>query len=367
VGRPPGRDVRDRLPEPVVAYLDGAAGDGGTLRDNESAWSDWLLRPRVLRDVTGLDPRATVLGVELAAPVFVAPWAGHGLVHPDAELATAAGSRRAGIGLSVSSGAGRTLADIAAVAGPFLQQVYLPQDRSLVRPLLEAAVAAGAAALLLTVDAPAIGNELGFRAGLAGLAGLAGAAGVAGRLPSPVNLPGVDPRRLGTATDLGPADIAWLTEVTGLPVLAKGVVRADDARTAVDAGAAGVVVSNHSGRQLGGGVPTAVALPEVVAEIGNAATVLVDGGIRSGEDVVRALALGADAVLVGRPFVWALAEDGADGVARLAARLVAETRTALAMCGAAGPADLAADLVRHRSEPIARRSTRTDPTRQEHR
>ncbi|MTD12447.1 alpha-hydroxy-acid oxidizing protein [Nakamurella sp. YIM 132087] len=325
----------ERLPDAVLAYLEGTAGDGGTLRANEDAWQHWRFRPRVLRDLTGLTASATVLGIPVLAPIFVAPWAGHGLLHRDAEVATAHGAVAGGIGLSVSSGAQRRLHEISEVSGPFLQQIYIPQRRDNIRPLVDAAVQAGAAALLLTVDAPAVGNQLGFRAGLAGLP-----------WTPPVNLPDAEPGTLGTAVDLGPHDIEWLASVSGLPVLAKGIVRADDARRAVEAGAAGVVVSNHSGRQLGGGLATARALPEVVAELGGRAVVLVDGGIRSGEDVVRALALGADAVLVGRPFVRALRDGGTDAVGALAELLVLQTRTTLAMVGAVGVHDVAEDLVR---------------------
>ena len=328
-------EARARLDPRIVDYIDAGAGSGSTVADNVAAWNRWKIRPHVLRDVSEIDSTTTLFGIELAAPVFAAPWAGHSLVHTEGEVATARGLRAAGVGFGVSSGASAPIAHIGAASGAFLQQLYLPEERDLVRGFVERSVAAGAAAILLTVDHPAVGNGFGFRAGLAGLP----------HRPSP-NFDGVEPHRLGTARTLGPADIAWLAEAAGVPVLVKGVLRGDDARVALDAGAAGIVVSNHGGRQLDGSITTAEALPEVVAAVAGRAPVLVDGGIRRGEDVVRALALGASGVLVGRPFAWALASGGSAAVETLATELVTGTRIALAMVGASRAADLTPDLVK---------------------
>jgi 4-hydroxymandelate oxidase len=331
----PTIETLERLDPRVISYIEAGAGSGSTVSDNIAAWNRWKLRPRVLRDVSDICTELDLFGIRLAAPIFAAPWAGHALVHPDGELATARGLVEAGVGFGVSSGASVPVAEIGAISGPFLQQLYVPEERHLVVEFVRRAVDAGAAAFALTVDHPAVGNGYGFRAGLAGV----------GFRPSP-NFGNVDPRRLGTARTLGPADIGWLADVAGVPVLAKGVSRGDDAEIALDAGAAGIIVSNHGGRQLDGSIPTAQALPEVVEAVAGRGVVLVDGGIRRGEDVVRALALGARAVLVGRPFAWALANGGERGVAALAEELVTGTRIALAMVGASSPDHLTPDLVR---------------------
>ncbi|QAY71596.1 alpha-hydroxy acid oxidase [Xylanimonas protaetiae] len=320
----------------VAAYLDGAPGDGQTVRANVAAWERLPLRPRVLRDVTHVDTALELFGLRSPAPVIAAPWAGHGLVHPDGEIATARGLAAAGIPGVISSGASVPVADIAAHSGPFWQQLYVPQDRSLIDGFLDRVVEAGATALVLTVDHPAVGNTLPFRAGLVGLAG---------RARANPNFPGVPPTALGTATDLGPADIGRLAARTGLPVVVKGVLRADDARTVVDAGAAAVIVSNHGGRELAGSLTTAHALPDVVDAVAGTVPVLVDGGVRRGEDVVRALALGARAVLIGRPVAWALAAGGADGVRRWATDLVEDVRRVHVLCGAPTLASVGRDLV----------------------
>ncbi|MGW2093552.1 alpha-hydroxy acid oxidase [Promicromonospora sukumoe] len=326
--------------EAVEAYVHGGPGDGATVRANVAAWEALPLRPRVLRDVTHVDTAIELLGLRAPVPVLAAPWAGHQLVHPDGEVATARGLAAAGLPMVQSAGSSVPVADVAAHSGPFWQQVYVPDDRTLIDGFLDRAAAAGATALVLTVDHPAVGNTLPFRAGLARLAPSDGRPRVAANFPDVA--PGTP---LGTATDLGPRDVERLAARTGLPVLVKGVLRADDARTAVDAGAAAVVVSNHGGRQLAGSVTTAHALLEVVDAVGGRVPVLVDGGIRRGEDVVRALALGARAVLAGRPVARALAEGGADGVERWARDTIEDVRRALVLCGAPTLASVGRDLV----------------------
>lgn len=323
----------------VDAYIEGGPGDGETVRANVRAWADIPLRPRTLRDVTVVDTELALLGLRSPVPLIAAPWAGHRLLHPDGEIATARGLSAAGIPLVQSSGSSVPVADVAVHSGAFWQQIYLPDDRSLVDGFLGRVVAAGATALVLTVDHPAAGNTLPFRAELGEVL-----ARSESRIPA--NFPDVPPGApLGTATDLGPHDIGLLAAKTGLPVIVKGVLRADDARTAVSAGAAAVIVSNHGGRQLAGSVTTAAALPEVVEAVAGAVPVLVDGGIRRGEDVVRALALGATAVLVGRPVAAALAAGGAEGVERWARSAVEDVRRTFVLCGAPTLASIGADLV----------------------
>ena len=328
----------------VEAYIHGGPADGATVRANVEAWERIPLRPRVLRDLSTVDLGIELFGLTSPVPVIAAPWAGHALLHPDGEVATARGLRVAGIPLVQSSGSSVAVAEVAAHSGPFWQQIYVPADRGLIDGFLARAVAAGATAMVLTVDHPSVGNTLPFRSALGRVLDRS-----VHRWPGNfADVPaGAD---LGTAADLGPADIGALARRTGLPVIVKGILRADDARAAVDAGAAAIIVSNHGGRQLAGSITTAAALPEVVDAIGGAVPVLVDGGIRRGEDVVRALALGATAVLVGRPIASALggAGDGVggeDGVARWASETVDDVRRAFLLCGAPSIASVGPDLI----------------------
>ncbi|KAA9106374.1 alpha-hydroxy-acid oxidizing protein [Microbacterium rhizomatis] len=241
----------DDVREVIEAYIHGGPADGATVRANVEAWEGIALRPRVLRDVTTVDLGIDLFGLRSPVPVIAAPWAGHGLLYPDGEIATARGLRAAGIPLVQSAGSSVALDDVAVHSGPFWQQVYVPDDRTLIDGFLARAVTAGATALVLTVDHPAVGNTLPFRAGLGRI--------LSGDAPPPnfADLPSGS--ALGTATDLGPTDIGVLAAKTGLPVIVKGVVRADDAQRAVDAGAAAIVVSNHGGRQLAGSITTAGA------------------------------------------------------------------------------------------------------------
>lgn len=307
------------LPADVVAYGDGGAGEEVTLAEAEGAWSRLRLRPRVLRDVAAVDTSLELLGSRLATPVLVGPTALHGLVHPSAERGTAAGARAAGALTVLSSRASIPPDEVGA--DPWWLQVYVLRDRGLTREAVRRAAAAGARALVLTGDTPYVGLK---RRG-------PGPAGVA------------QPPQRQQDPSIGPEVVGWLAEQSGLPVLVKGVLRADDARACVAAGAAGLVVSNHGGRQLDRALPTAVALPEVAAAVD--VPVLVDGGLRSGLDVLCALALGARAVLLGRPVLWALAAGGADGVADCLQALTDDLSRCMALAGAAGLSDVGADLI----------------------
>ncbi|MCW2776902.1 MAG: L-lactate dehydrogenase, partial [Frankiales bacterium] len=286
-----GVDLRERaqavLPPEVLAYYDGASGDGQTADEATSAWRAHRLRPRVLRDVSSVDTRTSVGGVDLALPVLLGPCALHGLAHPDGERATVAGAVAGGSLPVVSARASVGLADMDLPAGRWWQQLYVLRDRGLTREVAGQARERGAAALVVTGDAPVLGRR---RAGKETLA-----ADQRRAAPGVPDRPGAE-----LADDVTLADAVGLARDTGLPFWVKGVLRADDALLAVEAGAAGVVVSNHGGRQLDGAVATAHVLREVAQAVGGRAGVLVDGGVRSGRDVVTALALGADAVLLGR-------------------------------------------------------------------
>jgi 4-hydroxymandelate oxidase len=291
----------------------------------------------VLRDVTTVDPGTTLLGEAVPHPVLVAPTAFHRMAHPDGEVASARGAAAAGARFVLSTRSTTPVEDVAAAleGAPFWYQVYVLQDRSLTAGLVQRAVAAGATALVLTADVARLGRRLrDVRNGFVVPTHL----GTIESLDRPGDLADQD---AGLTFD----DIAKLREETGLPVVVKGVLRGDDARRCVDAGAAAIVVSNHGGRQLDGAISGAAALPEVVDAVDGTAEVYVDGGIRRGTDVVKALALGARAVLVGRPVLWGLATDGAAGVQAVLEDLVGELDLALALCGCRTLEDVTPDLL----------------------
>jgi len=316
------------LPAAAFDYLAGGAGQEVTLAANARAWAAHRFRPRVLRDVSGVDIATTVLGTPVALPILVAPVAAQGLAHPEGELACARGAAAAGSLFTVSSRASHEFpAVVAASSGPLWFQVYVLRDRAETARQVRAACAANALALVLTVDAPYLGRRARAADGLL--------------LPSLTERPAhleQDPALTFEAID-------WLRRTSGLPVLCKGVLRGDDAVSCVEAGAAGVVVSNHGGRQLDRAIPTAQALTEVLAALAGRGEVYVDGGIQTGLDVLAALALGARAVLVGRPVLWALAVGGTEAVADLLTGLGAEVAAGLALLGVSRLADLSPDLV----------------------
>jgi 4-hydroxymandelate oxidase len=341
--------ARERLERGVYDYVAGGADDERSVADAQTAWSRLRLRPRVLRDVSEVSMATTVLGSRLPVPLLVAPMAYHRMAHPDGEAASAAGAAAAGAGYILSTQATMTVEEVAEAVPDGLRwfQVYVVRDRGWTADLVARAAATGYRALVLTVDVPVLGNRLrDLRNDF--------------RLPTglkPANAPpagaarqrelDADPLAQAGQFDPGltPEVIGWLAERSGLPVLVKGVLRGDDALACLEAGAAGVVVSNHGGRQLDTVVATADALAEVAAAVGDRGEVYVDGGIRRGTDVVKALALGARAVLVGRPVLWGLAVGGAAGVERVLSGLAGELRLAMALCGAPDLAWLTPDLV----------------------
>lgn len=334
--------ARARLRQDVFDYLDAGAGAEVTRAESRAAWHRYRLRPRVLTDVGTVDLTTTVLGRRLASPVLVAPSAYHGLCHQDGEVATVTGTRAAGSLLTLSTRASSSFEDVGSHAGgPWWFQVYVTQEPSVWRNAVRRAAAAGATAMVLTGDTPVVGRKPRLAATRVAAVDDHLLANLGRHVPS-----GVDPL---VAVEQSPrattAVIGELRELTDLPVLVKGVLRGDEALRCLDAGAAGVVVSNHGGRQLDRSVSSARALPEVVATVAGRAPVLVDGGVTDGIDVLTALALGATAVMVGRPVLWALAADGAVGVERLLRAYADDLRHAMQLAGAACLADLTADLV----------------------
>jgi 4-hydroxymandelate oxidase len=339
------RRARKLLPRNVYDYYAGGAGRERTLRASEKAWRQVWMAPRVLRDVSAVDTGTRLLGTVFSTPLCVAPTGYQRLAHPDGELATAAGAARAGALFVLSTRSTCRIEDVAeAVArhgGTWWFQVYLMRDRSLTEGLVRRAAAAGAAALVLTADTPVVGRKRRDSDD-----------GVVGDEDFLVNLGALEDLTEATqAADHTFADIGWLSEVGGgLPVVVKGVLRGDDAAACGAHGAAAVLVSNHGGRQLDGALPSALALPEVAAALAGSGEdavdtghagceVYADGGIRTGEDALAALALGARAVFLGRPAVWALACGGADGVRSLLEGLTDDLAHAMALAGAACLAD----------------------------
>ncbi len=364
--------ARESMEPAAYDYYAGGAETETTLRENVTAWDRWRLRPHVLRDVRTVSTATTLLGTPVATPIGVAPAAYQQLAHPDGEAAMARGAAAAGALMTVSTLATVSLEDVAAAApeAPRWFQLYVFDDRGFAGELIDRATAAGYRALVLTVDTPVIGrrwrderNRFALRDGMR-MANLP-LPEHGGTLPSPERagtvpvqvVAAAEAEELGRGSSLAALfaqhdrgltfdDIAWLRERAGdTPIVFKGIVRGDDARATVDAGAAAVWVSNHGGRQLDRAVPTASALAEVVEAVDGDAEVLVDGGVRRGVDVLTALALGARGVFVGRPALWALAAGGADGVRDLLAGLTDELAHSAALAGVGDVTAVDRDLV----------------------
>ncbi|MFF1614509.1 alpha-hydroxy acid oxidase [Amycolatopsis sp. NPDC058278] len=345
--------ARGRLDPVHYDYFAGGAQDEITLRENETAFQELRLVPRVLRGSDKRDLSIELLGTPSSMPILVAPTAFHRLAHPDGELATARAAARAGTIMVVSMAATTAIEDIAAAAreaapDPGLWfQLYLQPDLEFTEAIVRRAEAAGVKAFVVTVDSPVLGrrerddrnafHDLPPGLAVENLRNL-------GENRSGGNASHV--REIVMSAGLNWDHIAWLRGRTKLPVLIKGVLHAEDARLAVHHGVAGIVVSNHGGRQLDTVPATIDVLPEIAAAVGGALPVLLDGGIRRGTDVVKALALGADAVGVGRPIVWGLAAGGREGVSEVLDLLRDDFDQALALCGGRHPADLTPDQVR---------------------
>ncbi len=320
--------ARDALPEPVFRYVTEGARDEITLGEAEAAWRSIRVAPHVLRDVRVVETAVDLLGTGFDLPLGIAPMTLQRAADPDGEVAMARAAARSGVPLVVSSNAGSTFAEIAATGVTWWLQLYVPQDRQEAAPLLAAAVAAGAAAVVLTADAPVLGTRYRSAEG-PHVWEIADPSWVGANATTV----GVQPEDRSKAMDLGPADVEWLGRSTGLPVVVKGVLRPDDADRCVAAGAAAVWVSNHGGRQLDQSVATARCVAGVRAAVGDAAQVYVDGGVRTGLHTLLGVSLGADAVFVGRPLFHALAVGGTDGVARALAELGQELVESMRLCG----------------------------------
>jgi len=328
-------------------YFAGGAGDELTLRENVAAWGHWRLRPRVLNDVREVSTATEVLGKRVEMPVFVAPVAYQRMAHPEAESGMAAGAAAAGTVMCLSTLSTTRPAEVAAAAseGRHWFQLYAFKDAGVTRALMDEAIDAGFEAILVTADAPPGGNRERDRRNRF-------------TLPKELGTPSLTAATGGGEAltieqtfalmnhALTWADVEALASECSVPVFVKGLLTAEDAALALDHGAAGVVVSNHGGRQLDRSLATADALPEIAEAVAGRATLLVDGGIRRGVDVATALALGADAVLVGRPALWGLAAGGREGVAAVLGLLREELQLTLGLCGCTSPAELTAAHVR---------------------
>ena len=346
------RAAAQRLPAGALGYYASGADDERTLRDNEAAFARLRLLPRVLVDVSERDLATTVLGTPVSLPVLIAPMAMQAMAHPDGELATVRAAARTGTVMILSTISNTAVEDVVAAAGgPVWFQLYVHRDRDSARRLVARVREAGCEALVVTVDLPVIGRR---------------EADVRNRfsLPDHLTLPNVEDRGRGlseapeeaasalaahAASQIDPGltwdDLDWLVREADMPVVVKGVLHPEDAVQAFDRGARAVVVSNHGGRQLDT-VPAGIdALPAVVDAAGHLGEILVDGGIRRGTDVVKALALGARAVLLGRPLLWGLAVDGEDGAARVLSLLREELDVALALCGCRSPGEIGPELI----------------------
>jgi 4-hydroxymandelate oxidase len=343
--------ARAKLPRTVYDYYAGGAHDEITLRENRAAYERRRLHYQVLRDVAVREMGTELLGHRLELPVVVAPTAFHRLAHAEGEVATVRAAGAAGTLMILSTLATTSIEEVvAAASGPVWFQLYVYRDREATKSLIERAEAAGCRAIVLTVDAQLWGvRERDVRNRFALPPGLK-VENLVGRGKG--ELPQVDGSGLAAyvSRSFDPAlsfrDLEWLAGATRLPVLVKGVVRGDDAARALEHGARGVVVSNHGGRQLDTAPATLDVLEEVVQAVGGRAPVLVDGGVRRGTDVLKALALGASAVGVGRPVLWGLAIDGRAGVERVLATLRAELDLALALCGCSSVQAVPRDLIR---------------------
>ena len=329
-------EARAILPTAVADYYAGGAESEITLNEASAAWRSWRLRPRVLRGRATARLTTSLLGSEVRTPIGVAPWAYQSMAHPDGERGCARGAAAAGALMTVSTSASAPLGDVAATepAAPKWFQLYARHSPAHTDDLARRAGQAGYRALVLTVDLPVIGRRL---------------RDVANRAAMPTDLP---PGNAAPADSLAAEcppwtfdDIGRFAEISGLPVVVKGVLRGDDAVRCVQAGAAAVWVSTHGGRQADPVVSSAAALPEIVDAVGDDAEVYADGGIRSGSDVLTALALGATAVFVGRPTVWGLATGGADGVSRVLAGLSAQLAHTMALCGVSDVGSVPRDTV----------------------
>jgi 4-hydroxymandelate oxidase len=331
-------------------YVAGGSGDQVTLRSNRDAFERWRLLPRILRGLREVSTATTVPGQPIALPVLVAPSGRHRLCHDQGERATARAARAAGTIYTMSTAATLAIEEVAPEAGPWWFQLYVYRDRGITRELVTRAAAAGASALVVTVDVPVRARrEAEERTRFAMPPGVATAllAAPEGTLAPDASKHNSVAAEINAAFDpaLSWQDLDWLASLSPLPILLKGVLHPADAVRALEYGTRAILVSNHGGRQLDSAVAALDALPAVVEAVAGRAEVLVDGGVRRGTDVLKALALGARAVLVGRPIHWGLAVDGEAGVRHVLELLRAELALDLMLCGLASPAEVNRALI----------------------
>jgi 4-hydroxymandelate oxidase len=348
--------AKQNLSRMAYDYYSSGAWDEVTLRDNRAAFERIKLRPRMLVDVSKRDLSTSVLGQTLQFPLLIAPMAFQCLAHPEGEVATAKAAASASVGMILSTMSTKSLEEVALAPGNsnFTStqwfQLYIHKDRGLTRALVERAYSAGYKALCLTVDAPVLGhrekdkhNEFVLPPGLqlANFANMSQLKIIPEKGES--GLFAYFAQQLDAAITWD--DLQWLQSLSPLPLVVKGILRGDDAIRAVQCGVKGIVVSNHGGRQLDGAIASVNALPEIVAAVDGRAEIFIDGGIRRGVDILKALALGAKAVLIGRPILWGLAVDGQAGVSRVIEILCSELDLAMALSGCAKLEDIDASLV----------------------
>ena len=352
VSLPEFRDLAMEVMEPAAFdYVDGGAWDELTLAENESAWLNYRFRPRVLVDVSRIDPSTTLLGAPAAFPVATAPMACHGLANPDGEIATARAAAAAGVPFALSTMSTCSIEEVAAAAPDGVRwfQLYTQADPRRTRSLVERAAAAGYSALLVTVDLPVLGyRERDRRSGFdlsVPLGNFDRAGGADADHGDELGETGYEVLDEGLAKNLTWDSLATIRSWSSLPLVLKGILTGEDARLAVEHGVDAIVVSNHGARQLDR-VPAGIdMLEEVVAAVPTGTEIWVDGGVRRGLDIAIALALGARGVLVGRPILWALAAGGQAGVERALAILREEFEIALTLLGAPTPAAIRPDHV----------------------
>jgi isopentenyl diphosphate isomerase/L-lactate dehydrogenase-like FMN-dependent dehydrogenase len=351
--------AREKLEAGPFGYVAGGAGSGATMRANRAAFDGWRIVPRMLTDATQRDLATTVLGTELPSPVLLAPIGVQSIVHPDGELATARAAAALGVPMVLSTASSNTIEDVAAANGDGARwyQLYWPNDNEVTISILQRAKAAGFTALVLTLDTWTLAwrpNDLdqaylpfirgigtaipfsdpAFRAKLAKTPEEDQIAAILQWIP------------MFTGTDHHWDQLPFLREHWDGPIVLKGIQHVDDARRAAEAGMDGIVVSNHGGRQVDGAVAALDMLPEIVAAVGDRLDVLFDSGVRTGADVLKALALGAKAVLLGRPYVYGLALGGEDGVRHAVRGILADLDLTLGLSGNRTLADLSPDTLR---------------------
>ena len=351
--------ARERLESGPFGYVAGGAGSGATVRANREAFDRWRIVPRMLTDATKRDLTTTVLGTSMPAPVLLAPVGVQSILHPDGELATARAAAGLGVPMILSTASSRTIEDVAAANGdgPRWYQLYWPNDNDVTISILSRAKAAGFTTLVLTLDTWTLAwrtvdldqSYLPFIRGVGTAIPFSDPAFRAGLEKSPEE----DPQSAilkwiptFTGTDNRWDQLPFLREHWDGPIVLKGIQHVDDARRASDAGMDGIVVSNHGGRQVDGAVASLEVLPEIAAAVGDRLAVLFDSGVRTGADIVKALALGAHAVLVGRSYAYGLALGGEDGVRHVVRSLLADLDLTLGLSGHRTPAELSGDSLR---------------------